>query len=62
MIIFFIFNGSTKDLHKLLKEINEVHPTMNLTMNHTTIQGELPEDKCECEEQKKSHSWIHYAA
>ena len=34
---FFIFNGSTKDLQKLLKEINEVHPTMNLTMNHTTV-------------------------
>ena len=48
---FLIFNGTTKDLHKLLKEINEIHPTMNLTFNHTTVPGERPEDKCDCKEQ-----------
>ena len=48
---FLIFNGTTKDLHKLLKEINEIHPTMKLTFNHTTVIGEKLEDKCECKEQ-----------
>jgi hypothetical protein len=48
---FSIFVGTTKDLHKLLKEINLINPTINLTMNHTSIQGEDSKDKCECKEQ-----------
>ena len=48
---FLIFNGTTKDLHKLLEDINQIHPTMNLTLNHTTVPGEDIEDKCDCQEQ-----------
>ena len=41
---FTIFVGTTKELHKLLKEINKVYPTIKLTMNHTSVRGELKED------------------
>ena len=33
--IFTIFVGTTRDLHKLLDEINKIHPNMNLTMSHS---------------------------
>ena len=49
--IFIIFTGSTKKLHMLLKEINTIHPNIQLTMNHTTLSDEPIEDKCECQEQ-----------
>ena len=48
--IFGIFNGSTKMLHDLFDEINQIHPTIKLTMNHTSIADEAPEVKCDCEE------------
>ena len=48
--IFSIFNGSTKRLHNLFDEINKIHPSIKLTMTHTCIIGEAPEDKCDCEE------------
>ena len=47
---FTIFVGTTKELHKLLEEINKVYPTIKLTLNHTSVRGELKEDQCECEE------------
>ena len=46
---FLIFNGSTKMLHQLFDEINLIHPSIKLTMNHTSIIGEAPENKCDCE-------------
>ena len=49
---FIIFNGSTKRLHDFFHEINQIHPSIKLTMNHTAIAGEAPGDKCDCE--KKS--------
>ena len=48
---FLIFNGTTKELHKLLAEINKIHPTMNLTMNHTSVPGEKIEDQSDCPKQ-----------
>ena len=48
--IFGIFNGSTKMLHDLFDEINQIHPTIKLTMTHTSIASESPGDKCDCEE------------
>ena len=45
---FMIFRGSTKKLHALFAEINLLHPTIKLTMNHTTIQNEPQDEQCEC--------------
>ena len=47
---FLIFNGSTKDLHTLFVKVNQIHPTIKLTMNHTSIKDEPNEEKCDCEE------------
>ena len=44
---FLIFQGSTKELHKLFEQINQIHPTIKFTMNHTSIEGEDMEDKCD---------------
>ena len=46
---FTIFLGSTKELHKLLEEINKTYPTIKLTINHTSVEGERKEDQCNCE-------------
>ena len=48
---FSVFRGTTKEIHQLLKEINELHPTIKLTMNHTSVPGEALEDKCDCKDQ-----------
>ena len=47
--IYLIFCGSSKALHQFLKEINQVNPTIELTMSHTSIPGEAMEDRCDCE-------------
>ena len=47
---FMIFNGSTKMLHEMFDSINQIHPSIKLTMNHTSIAGETQENKCGCEE------------
>ena len=43
--LFFIFKGSSKTLHKILDEINGIHPNIKLTMNHTSIDED---DPCDC--------------
>ena len=48
--IFMIFIGSTTTLHKLLNEINKIHPSIKLTMSHTSLSSENVSAKCECEE------------
>ena len=58
---FSLFIGTTKDLHKLLDEINKIHPTIRLTMNHTSIEGEALENKCGCKEEASFLSWMSYA-
>jgi hypothetical protein len=50
-VYFAIFLGSTKELHQLLDQINQTNPTIKLTLNHTTVEGEAAEDKCDCEPQ-----------
>ena len=45
---FMIFRGSTKKLHALFAEINLLHPTIKLTMNHTTRHNEPKDEQCEC--------------
>ena len=47
---FMLFNGSTKSLHALFVKINSIHPTIKMSMSHTSIKNEAFEDKCECEE------------
>ena len=48
--IFMIFVGSTTTLHKLLNEINKIHPSIKLTMSHTSLSSENGSAKCDCEE------------
>ena len=48
---FFIFRGSTKNLHLFFNEVNQIHPTIKMTINHTTPQSEIEEDRCSCEPQ-----------
>ena len=47
--LFSICLGSTKMLHKLWEEMNNIHPSVKFTMQHTTPDHEKPEDSCECE-------------
>ena len=53
--LFFVFIGSTQVLHKLICDINSIHPNIKLTMEHTSIPGEL--NPCECPE-KPSISFL----
>ena len=46
-----IYIGSTKSLHILWKEMNQIHPSIKFTLQHTTIENENQEDRCECEAQ-----------
>ena len=45
-----LFIGSTKKLHELLDKINKINPTIQLTMNHTSLKNESLEDRCSCKE------------
>ena len=45
-----IFAGSSQKLHELFEELNRFHPTIKLTMNHTTNPNEPKEDRCDCEQ------------
>ena len=47
---FVIFNGSTKMLHELFSDINQIHPSIKLTMSHTSNAEEAADNKCDCEE------------
>ena len=49
---FLLFVGTTKDLHKLFEEANQINPTIQFTMSHTSPEQENIEDQCDCE--KKS--------
>ena len=44
-----IFKGTSKQLHKMYEEINQIHPTLKFTMEHTTPEHEPEEDRCDCE-------------
>jgi hypothetical protein len=49
--IFLIFIGTTKELHTFYNEINQIHPTIKFTINHTNPLYEEDEDKCSCKPQ-----------
>ena len=42
--IFKVFNGTTKQLHNFLEEMNNIHPTLKFTMTHTSIDDEAAEE------------------
>lgn len=46
--LFSIFIGTTKKLHNFFEEINQIHPNIKFTMDHTTPQFERQEDRCPC--------------
>ena len=50
---FMIYVSSTENLHALLAKINQIHPSIQMTMNHQSINNEPIEDKCVCPEQNK---------
>ena len=45
--ILSVYTGSVKELHKLLEEINKLHPNIKFTMTHTTPSEMY--GQCECE-------------
>ena len=46
--IFSIFQGTSKQLHKLFEEMNHVHKSIKFPMNHTSSVNEAEEDRCQC--------------
>ena len=48
--IFTTYTGSLENLHKFLDELNNIHPTIKFTMNHTTPSCEnlVPPPPCTC--------------
>ena len=46
--IFLIFIGSIEKLHSFLSEINNIHPSIKFTMNHT-MPDNLVEPTCSCQ-------------
>ena len=40
---------TTKQLHKIYEEINNIHPTLNFTIEHTSIENEPLEDEFDCQ-------------
>jgi hypothetical protein len=47
--LFKVFQGTTKQLHKLFDEMNEIHPTLKFTISHISPNLEAEEDRCECQ-------------
>ena len=47
---FMIVNCSTKKLHEFFDKINKIHPSIKLTMTHTSKNSEPTSEKCHCEE------------
>ena len=43
-----IFVRTTKQLNKIFNEMDQLHPTLKFTMNHTNPKDEKEEDKYDC--------------
>ena len=55
--ILQVFTGTTKQIHELYNEINQIRPTLKFTFVHTSVKNERKEDQCDCEKnQNPSHS------
>ena len=50
--LFLIFRGSTKELHTLFHKINQIHPAIKFTMEHTSLENEPLNEKCDCTPKK----------
>ena len=50
--IFQIFQGTTKTLHQLFDSINQIHPTLKFTLQHTTPEKKTDDENCGCEKKK----------
>ena len=46
--LFLIFRGSTKELLNLFQKINQIHPAIKLTMEHTSLENEPLNEKRDC--------------
>ena len=47
--IFLIFTGSISNLHAFLSEINDIHPSIKFTMNHTMPESiDVGQAQCTC--------------
>ena len=46
--IFMIFTGSVADLHLFLDELNQMHPTIKFTMQHTYPDNSENCVSCQC--------------
>ena len=46
--IFLIYTGSTKKLHDLFNDLNQVHSSLKFTFQHTTPSYEAEKDRCSC--------------
>ena len=58
MAIFW-FVVATKNLHRLLEEINNITPFIQITKNHTFMENEALENSCDCE--KTVHSFLRHS-
>ena len=47
--LFKIFIGTTKNLHLLFDEMNQMHPSIKFTMTHTSNSKETIDIKCSCQ-------------
>ena len=45
-----IVSCSTKKLHEFFDKINQIHPSIKLTMTHTSRKAEPISERCSCEE------------
>ena len=52
MIFLKYLKEQQKNLHKMFDEINEIHPNLKFTFNHTTPDEEAKEDRCNCMKKK----------
>ena len=52
MITSYFLLDQQKNLEQLVDEANQINPTIQLTIKHTSIQNEDPEDKYNCEDLK----------
>lgn len=46
--LFLVLQGTTKQVHLLLKKINQIHTSIQFTMQHTQNKNEKEEDRCDC--------------
>ena len=59
---FSIFIGTTKMLHQLFEQMNQIHPSIWLNMNHTSVRDEDPLENVNMRRNIQFHFWIHCAA